>query len=159
MRFLVAICLVISCAACAGVDRPPLVRPGTPANITYGVVLEVREATIGNPNSGAGALTGAVLGGLLASEVGGGTKERVGMGIVGALIGGSIGSAAESGIRQGAGFEYFIQVPSKGNRVFSIGQRGEYPVAGPGDTIMIIHGRPVRLVPVRTNVNTQLVEY
>jgi outer membrane lipoprotein SlyB len=80
-------------------------------SVRFGTVESVRNVTIANPESGAGTLGGAALGGLAGSNIGSGKGEAAGA-IAGALLGGVLGQHIESSANKRNAFEITIHLDS-----------------------------------------------
>jgi outer membrane lipoprotein SlyB len=130
-RTIVALSVASLLAACATsspdvVSRQDAQRMST---IVDAVVLSTRTVTIDGSQSGIGATTGAVIGGVAGSTIGG-RNESIVVGVLGAVVGGMIGNAVErSGTKEEA-VEITVQlhsgerraiVQSKGAETFSVG--------------------------------------
>lgn len=104
--------LMLATAGCASTYGAGEVHPGAvrTANIIRpAVVQSVREVTIRPENSAAGAGVGAVLGGLLGSQVGGRNSTQAIGAVGGAVLGGLAGNAAGRAAQTSQGFAYVVQ--------------------------------------------------
>ncbi|MEL7129058.1 MAG: glycine zipper 2TM domain-containing protein [Pseudomonadota bacterium] len=122
------------CATTYGANEvnPNAVR--TAATVRPGVVQSVREVTIRPENSAAGAGVGAVLGGLLGSQVGGrDTTQAIGA-IGGAVLGGLAGNAAGRAGQTTQGLAYVVQF-----------ENGEVREIIQGNDVYIAPGTPVNI--------------
>ncbi len=77
--------------------------------VRMGVVESVRNVTIANPDSGAGTVAGAALGGLGGSQIGSGNGSAA-VGILGAVAGGIIGNRIENQANHRPGFEITVRL-------------------------------------------------
>ncbi len=118
---------------------------GVPNRVVMGTVIAVEPVVIQGDNTGIGATSGAVIGGVAGSQVGGGDDERAIAGVAGAIIGGVIGNAAERNARTVQGYRYTIEVDGEG--VQTITQADPQPVAGPGGRVRIEYGSRVKVLP------------
>lgn len=113
------------------------------AQVQEGTVISVRAVRLQAQPSGAGTMTGAIVGGVAGSSVGG-HRESLAFGALGALLGGVIGSAIERDAGQHQGIELIIQLRN-GERIAIVQSTGEERFA-PGDAVMLIHqGRSARV--------------
>ncbi|PVZ85671.1 hypothetical protein C9426_18475 [Serratia sp. S1B] len=101
--------------------------------VTYGTLVTVRPVTIqgGNGNNTAGAVGGAVIGGLLGNTVGGGSGRNLATG-AGAVGGAVVGSNVQGAMNRSAGVELEVRrddgvnivvVQAQGSTQFHVGQR------------------------------------
>jgi outer membrane lipoprotein SlyB len=87
----------------------------TAQTVTWGTVQAVNAVQIEGTRSHVGTATGAVLGGLAGSTVGGGTGRKAAT-VGGAVAGGVAGAAAEQGLTRKAGVEVTVALDN-GNTV------------------------------------------
>ena len=73
-----------------------------------GEVVRINHTGGGHSTSGVGAVTGAVIGGLLGNQVGGGSGKKVAT-VAGAVAGGVAGNRIERN-RSGGGYEVVVQM-------------------------------------------------
>lgn len=84
---------------------------GMSRSVQFGTVLNVREVTIHDKNTGTGALVGGAAGAGAGSAIGQGSGK--GWAIIGTAIAGAIiGSVAEDSVNQHQGLEYVVQLQS-----------------------------------------------
>jgi len=145
-----ALCAVfMATTACTGGltgSNYPRSEVGVPAEVREATVVGVRQVQFDPDSAGAGALGGVAAGGALGSTIGGGTEERVAAGIAGAILGGLAGAAIERGVTTDTGYEYTVKFHETG-QVYAIPQGDETPVASVGQTVNVIYGDRVRVVP------------
>ena len=116
---------------------------GQPQNFSKGVIVSVRDVSIKGTQSGVGAVSGAVAGGLAGSKVSTeSTISAIGA-IGGAVVGGLVGAKAEELIMQGNASEFVIQ-PDVGDSFISIQFNEEKLKAG--ERVMIINSDKIRIV-------------
>ncbi len=103
---------VSACASSYGANQvsPRAVR--TVSTIRQGVVLSVREVQIRPEDSQLGAFTGAALGGVGGSAIGGGRRANAAGAIAGAVLGGIIGNEVGKGLNTQRGFAYVVEFDS-----------------------------------------------
>ncbi|MEM1105734.1 MAG: glycine zipper 2TM domain-containing protein [Pseudomonadota bacterium] len=107
----VAACAV-SLAGCASSYGANTVTPGAAgqaATVYEGTVTAVREIRIRPDNSVIGSATGAVLGGIAGSEIGGGDKAQTAGGVAGAVLGGLAGNEAGKAVNTRPGYAYTVR--------------------------------------------------
>ena len=132
-----------ACAESYGPAPYPAYAAGVPAPVSEGRVESFRPVPIGNPDTGAGTVAGAVVGGVAGSAVAGRRDRGLGA-VAGALLGGVAGNAIEkSGSHNG--FEYIIR--RRDGSTFSVVQPGDYPIPV-GTRVNIIYGERVRIEPI-----------
>ncbi len=102
--------VVAGCAAPIGPNTVGRGSVGYASTVRPGVVTSVREVTIqGADKNGIGTASGAAIGGLLGSQVGGrGTTQAIGA-IGGALLGGIAGNAATRAVTTNRGLAYIVR--------------------------------------------------
>lgn len=102
--------------------------------VRLGYVESVRNVTIEGTKSGVGAVSGAALGGLAGSNVGGG-RGRIAGAIGGAVIGGVAGSAIEEGVTRQPGLEITVRLDN--GRMVSVTQAADESFY-PGDRVRLL---------------------
>ena len=116
---------------------------GQPQNFSKGFVVSVRNVSVKGTQSGVGAVSGAVAGGLAGSKVSENqTISAIGV-IGGAVMGGLVGAKTEELIMQGDASEFVIQ-PDVGEPFTSI-QLNEEGLKK-GERVMIINSDKIRIV-------------
>jgi len=116
---------------------------GVAAEVRYGTIIGMRGVQIAGSQSGVGAASGAVAGGLLGSTVGGDWRARTALGVGGALVGGLAGNAIEQGVTQGQAVEFTIR-PDGGGPPFTVVQTNELGFQ-PGERVTVSFGDRVRI--------------
>ena len=101
-----------------------------------GVIESVREIDTKGQGSGLGAVGGAVVGGLLGNQVGGGRGKDV-MTVVGAVGGGVAGNEVEKRVRTTKSYEVTVRLNDGSSRVISA---AGVPVWHTGDKVKVING-------------------
>ena len=109
--------------------------------VRFGVVESVREVKIDPYDTGVGAATGAMIGGIAGSNVGGGSGQAVGM-IAGALLGGIIGQNAEMASNERPGVEITVLLDS--GKYIAVVQ-GADEIFRAGDRVRVLSGRTTRV--------------
>lgn len=125
-------------AGCASTYNSSTVTPGSvgQASTVYtGYVQSVREVTIQSNRSLIGTATGAVLGGLAGSELGGGDKAQTAGAIGGAVLGGMAGNQAGKAVGTKRGYAYTVRFDN-----------GEVREITQGADIYIQPGTPVNAI-------------
>ena len=116
---------------------------GQPQNLSKGVIVSVRDVSIKGTQSGVGAVSGAVAGGLAGSKVSTeSTISAIGA-IGGAVVGGVVGTKAEELIMQDKASEFIIQ-PDVGEP-FTFTQVNEEELKV-GERVLIINSDKMRIV-------------
>ena len=116
---------------------------GQPQSFSKGIIVSVRDVSIKGTQSGVGAVSGAVAGGLAGSKVSENqTVSAIGA-IGGVIVGGLVGAKAEELIMQGDATEFVIQ-PDVGQPFTSI-QLNEEELKK-GERVLIIHSDKIRIV-------------
>ena len=114
-------------------------------------VLSVRPVTLQGRDTGVGTVSGAVIGGIAGSNVGGPRTGGI-VGLVGAIAGGLIGNAVERDATQQQAVEILVQLKN-GDRRSVIQGIGSDAFAAGDPVIMITTGGRVRVMrapPVTT---------
>lgn len=133
-----ALAAAVLVAACATPPYGPTYygyQAYRPQSVEMGVVENVRPVNVQGPTTGAGAATGAVLGGLGGSQIGGSSSANAAGAIAGVILGGIIGNAAEYSANRGAGIEITARLDS--GRTIAIVQDGAEPFR-PGDRVRVL---------------------
>jgi outer membrane lipoprotein SlyB len=135
-RFLTAT-LAALLAACT-TTSPDVVQPQDANRLSQvqdATVLSVRPVVVDGTQSGIGATSGGVIGGIAGSSVGG-SRESVAIGVLGAVAGGVIGNAIErSGTRE-EGLEILVQLRNGERRAVVQAKGKEQLVAG--DAVILV---------------------
>ena len=105
--------------------------------VYYGTVQSVRTVQIEGTKTPIGAGAGAVSGGILGSQVGGGTGRSLAT-VGGVVLGGLAGAAAEEGITRQPGYEITVRLDN--GRTVSIVQAADVSFQ-PGDRVRVIEAR------------------
>jgi outer membrane lipoprotein SlyB len=108
------------------------------------VVVSVRKIRIEGESTFVGTASGAAIGGIAGSQIGGGRDERAIGGVAGAVIGGVVGSSVEKGITSQDGIEYVLRLAN--GEIRTISQGGDVYLQ-PGARAWIIYGQRARVVP------------
>jgi outer membrane lipoprotein SlyB len=141
-------------AACQTTANPDVVsrydaqRMSTVQDAT---VLSTRPVTLEGSQSGVGTVSGALIGGIAGSNVGGPRTSGI-VGIVGAVAGGVIGNAVEKDATKQQAVEILVQLKNGDRRSVIQGAGGDTFVAG-DPVIMVTTGgrtRVMRAPPVTT---------
>ncbi|MEO5686245.1 MAG: hypothetical protein ABIR54_02710 [Burkholderiaceae bacterium] len=112
-------------------------------------VLSVRPVTLQGRDTGIGTVSGAVVGGIAGSNVGGPRTGGI-VGIAGMIVGGLIGNAVERDATQQQAFEILMQLRNGDRRAVVQGVSGDQFVAGDpvilvttGGRTRVMHAPPV----------------
>ena len=106
---------------------------GRQQTVEWGVVVGLREVTIQNDSRGVATVTGAVLGGIAGSTIGGGRRANTAGAVAGAAAGGAAGSAVSRGAR--SGIEVTVQLDS--GRTIAVAQDGHPNDFRQGDRVQV----------------------
>ena len=121
------------------------------STVVDATVLSVRPVTLQGRDTGVGTVSGAVIGGIAGSNVGGPRTGGI-VGIAGAVVGGLIGNAVERDATQQQGVEILVQLKNGDRRSVVQGVQGDnFAVGDP--VIMVTTGgrtRVMRAPPVTT---------
>ena len=101
-----------------------------------GVVQSVREVATKGEGSGLGAVGGAVVGGLLGHQVGGGRGQDVAT-VVGVVGGAVAGNEVEKRVKSGKSYEITVRLEDGSNRVIN---EANAPSWRTGDRVRIVNG-------------------
>jgi outer membrane lipoprotein SlyB len=105
-------------------------------DVRPGYVESVRQVNIEGTRSGVGALSGAALGGVAGSTIGGGRGQVAGA-IGGAVLGGLAGSAIEEGVTRQPGLEITVRLDN--GRMIAVTQAADEQFF-PGDRVRVLTG-------------------
>ena len=121
---------------------------GQPQSFSKGVIISERNVTVKGTESGVGAVSGAVLGGLGGSTVSDdGPISAIGA-IGGAIVGGMVGAKAEELIMRDNASEFIIQ-PDVGDP-FTLIQVNDEKLKT-GDRVLIINSDKIRVTKDNTH--------
>lgn len=101
-----------------------------------GVIQSVREIDVKGEGSGVGVVGGAVVGGLLGNQVGGGDGKKV-MTVVGAVGGAVAGNEIEKRVKTTKSYEVTVRLDDGSSRVFT---ETTAPAWRSGDKVKVING-------------------
>ena len=120
---------------------------GQPQSFSKGIIISERNVTVKGTESGVGAVSGAVMGGLGGSTVSDdGAISAIGA-IGGAIVGGMVGAKAEELIMRGDASEFVIQ-PDVGEP-FTLIQVNDEELKT-GDRVLIISSDKIRITKDQT---------
>lgn len=134
---LMLVAAVTALAACSTTSPDVISRDEAQrfSRVDDATVLNVRPVVVEGQQSGIGAVTGGVVGGLGGASVGG-RREQAAVGVVGAVAGAVVGNAIERfGTRESA-VEILVQMPS-GERRSIVQAEGDEKFS-PGDAVLLI---------------------
>ncbi len=114
----------------------PPVSQAAPVCASCGKVLGVRTVDVEAKPSGVGVVAGAVVGGLLGNQVGGGTGRTLAT-VAGAVGGGYAGNEIEKRTRKAAAYEVDVQFEDGSRRAF---RYEAAPGWKPGDRVKVVDG-------------------
>jgi len=110
-------------------------------SVRFGVVESIRPVMIDPYDSGLGAFSGAAIGGIAGSNVGGGSGQAVGA-IAGALLGGIIGQNIEKSANERPGVEITVLLDS--GKYIAVVQGADEQFRA-GDRVRVLSGRTTRV--------------
>jgi outer membrane lipoprotein SlyB len=108
-------------------------------------VLSVRPVTLQGRDTGVGTVSGAVIGGIAGSNVGGPRTGGI-VGIAGAVVGGLIGNAVERDATKQDAVEILVQLKN-GDRRSVVQPVGQEAFAAGEPVIMVTTGGRTRVMP------------
>ncbi len=114
----------------------PPVSQAAPVCASCGKVLGVRTVEVEAKPSGVGVVAGAVVGGLLGNQVGGGTGKTLAT-VAGAVGGGYAGNEIEKRTRKAVAYEVDVQFEDGARRAF---RYEAAPAWKPGDRVKVVDG-------------------
>lgn len=126
----------LAAAPARQVRSEPVRRAPAPVCQTCGVVESVREVAVRGNGSGLGAAGGAVVGGLLGNQVGGGHGKQA-MTVVGAIGGALAGNHIEKQARATRSYETTVRMDSGSSRTLT---QATQPAWHDGDQVKIVDG-------------------
>ena len=115
------------------------------STVVDATVLSVRPVTLQGRDTGVGTVSGAVIGGIAGSNVGGPRTGGI-VGIAGAVVGGLIGNAVERDATQRQGLEILVQLKN-GDRRSVVQAAGPEVFAAGEPVIMVTTGGRTRVMP------------
>ena len=124
------------------------------STVVDATVLSVRPVTLQGRDTGVGTVSGAVIGGIAGSNVGGPRTGGI-VGIAGAVVGGLIGNAVERDATQQQGVEILLQLRNGDRRQVVQGVGTDTFTAGDPVILVTTGGRTrvMRAPPVTTGSN------
>jgi outer membrane lipoprotein SlyB len=141
-----AFCLALGLAACAPQYTNTSYTSadiGRSAEVSYGVIVSMRNVQVQGPPTGVGTVGGAVAGGVAGSFIGHGDPAAGIIGVIGgAILGGLAGNAIESGASTGNAVEFIIREDN--GQTISVVQTNEESFR-PGERVVITRGARTRL--------------
>ena len=122
---------------------------GQPQSFSKGVIISARNVTVKGTESGIGAVSGAVMGGLGGSQVSENDAVNAIGAIGGAIVGGMVGAKAEELIMRDNASEFIIQ-PDVGDP-FTLIQVNDEKLKS-GDRVLIINSDKIRVTKDSTQI-------
>jgi outer membrane lipoprotein SlyB len=142
------VAMTFSTAACVsgvGANQYPRSRAGEVNRVEEATVVAVRQVVLEGDKSIIGPATGAVVGGVAGSQIGGGDEERAIGAVAGAVIGGIAGAAVEKGVKTTRGYAYTVRLGKTGDLVtITQGADIAIPVGAP---VFVEYGSRPRVIP------------
>jgi outer membrane lipoprotein SlyB len=116
---------------------------GRTAQVSYGIIVSMRNVEVQGAPSGVGTVGGAVAGGVAGSYIGHGDPRAGIIGVIGgAILGGLAGNAIERGVSTGNAVEFIIREDN--GQTISVVQTNEENFH-PGERVVITRGARTRL--------------
>jgi outer membrane lipoprotein SlyB len=134
---LIAVAALVAVAACTTTSPDVVQRSDAQrlATVQDATVLSVRSVVVDGTQSGAGGVTGAVLGGVAGSSRSSGS-EQAAIAVVGAVAGAVIGNAIERGATREDAVEILLQMGNGDRRAVVQAKASES--FSPGDAVILV---------------------
>ena len=133
------------CASNQGARSYKQSEVGQVTRVEEATVISSEPITIEGGEGLLGAATGAVVGGIAGSTVGGGDEERAIAGVIGAVAGGIAGKKIDESVNKRAGYRYTVRLQDTGDLI-TIVQGGDVAMAN-GTPVYVQYGARARIVP------------
>jgi len=142
---LAAFVLLVALSACTppGSDTYSRADMGRVATVMKGKILSMRSVKIAGTQSGIGAGSGAIAGGIGASGIGNGGRSNAVAAVGGAVVGGIAGAVAEEAMTKSTATEFIVQ-QENGQTVAIVQQNDEHLAVG--DHVMILRSGTARII-------------
>ncbi len=138
--------IVSGCQSGIGAGDIPRAQVGQVGRVDEGVVVSVRPVRVENDRTIVGPATGAAIGGIAGSQVGGGNEEQAIAAIAGAVLGGLIGGAVDRGVSTRQGYGYVVR-REKDGQLITVVQGADVQIP-PGAQVYIEYlGDRARIIP------------
>lgn len=141
--------LATGCASGLGANDYERGQVGQVSRVEEGTVVASRAMIIEGREGLLGAATGAAIGGIAGSEVGGGDKAQTAGAVVGAVAGGIVGREVERSATRKPGFAYTVRL--KSGQLVTITQGGDVAIAN-GTPVFVEYGARARVIPQSANI-------
>lgn len=142
---LAALLLVTGLSACAPAYTNTTYTAadiGRSAQISYGVIVSMRDVRVQGGSSGIGTLGGVAAGATAGSFIGGDPRSHIIGAIGGAILGGLVGSAVEGTASSGTAVEFIIREDT--GQSISVVQTNEEQLR-PGERVVLTRGARTRI--------------
>lgn len=143
-------CIIILGALLASACTPNIsansyqsTNANTVTSTTHGVIVNARPVLVKGDSNNLGAITGAVLGGVAGSAIGGGDRMHILGAVAGAGVGGLAGNTIQEKVSQQQGMEYVVKTDA-GNLVTVT--QGTDTIFRVGQSVYIIGGDHARVI-------------
>ena len=140
-----ALLAISGCASNQGARDYKSSEVGQVTRIDEGTIVSAEPIMIEGREGYLGAATGAVIGGIAGSQIGGGDDEKAIAGVIGAVGGGIAGRQVEKSATKKPGYRYTIRL-TKSGELITIVQGGDVAMAN-GTPVYIQYGERARVVP------------
>ena len=139
-----ALVLMISaCAANIDSSHYNTSATGSVGQVIPCTVVSVRQVTVSSEDSSAGAVLGAIGGGVAGSTIGHGRGSVLGA-LGGAALGSIAGNAAQGGLTKQGGLEYIVKLDNGTMRAIT---QGTDVYMQPGQKCYLMYGSQSRIIP------------
>jgi outer membrane lipoprotein SlyB len=140
---IVALVVLLSGCAAQGRNNYAATDVGHPTQVVFGTIVQSREISIQEMNTGGGAAVGLGGGALAGAAIG---RSPAGL-LVGMLVGGIAGAVAENAADNHGGYEYTVTLET-GNTITIAQNMADDAMLTPGSRCMVqLSGRYSRVLP------------
>lgn len=151
MAFAALALALAGCASGLGANTYERGSVGAVSRVDEGRVVASRAIVIegSEKSGGVGTVAGAVIGGMVGHQFGGGSDERAIGAAVGAVGGAVAGNAIGKGATQSHGYAYTIRLAS--GELVTITQGGDIAIAN-GTPVLVEYGARARVIPQNASI-------
>ena len=135
--------LLSACAANINSDHYNTSATGAVGQVMGCTVVNVRHVNVSSDDSSAGAVLGAIGGGVAGSTIGHGRGSVLGA-LGGAALGGVAGNMAQKGLTSQTGVEYIVRLDNGTMRTIT---QGTDVYMQPGQRCYLLYGDQSRIIP------------
>lgn len=138
-----ATAMITGCAADINSNHYATSGTGAVGQVMSCTVVNVRQVNVSSSDSSAGAVLGAIGGGVAGSTIGHGRGSVLGA-LGGAALGGIAGNAAQGGLTKQDGVEYIVKLDNGSLRTIT---QGTDVYMQPGQKCFLLYGEQSRVIP------------